>query len=239
LKFTRGDTVVAFEKMWFLQKKHALRYASLTSDNHSSIPKHDLEILAGKPVTERLEKLIREGRNLESYSSLPEQQQKQLVSVLVKADAQNYTSANEFIDRNMSFFQTPTADMLHDGRAKIVEAAKFLPDTYQFDSFHSRLYQFEHIDVAEWKMEKLRFCTKNVIQVSVEESDESIIEACAMAETSLSKLWTTFVHGYMRWAISAGLPGPDSTLTMNLLGKEETLRRLRLAKDRLPSSLKS
>jgi glutamyl-tRNA synthetase len=239
LKFTRGDTIVSFEKMWFLQKKHALRYASTSSDNHSSTPKHDLNIIAGKPVTERLERLMKHGWNLDFYSTIPEQQRRQLVSALVKADAQNYTSASEFVDRNISFFQTPTAKMLNEGRGKIIKAAKLLPDTYNFENFHSKLDAFQHLGVDAWEVEKLRICIENVIKDSVESADESISESCTEAKASTSKVSSTFVHTYLRWATSAGQPGPDGALTMSLLGKKETLKRLSIVKDRLDSALES
>jgi glutamyl-tRNA synthetase len=239
LKFTKGDTAVSFEKMWFLQKKHALRYASTSSDNQLGTPQQNLDILAGKPVTERLRRLVQDGCNLDFYSNLPEQQQRQLVSALVKADAQNYTSASEFVDRNISMFQTPTADMLHEGRARIVKAAELLPDTYDFEHFHSRFDEIQRLDVDEWEIEKLKICTENIIKDSVESSDKPITEACTEAKTSVSKFWSTFAHIYVRWAISAGRPGPDGALTMSLLGKEETVRRLSLAKDKLHSALES
>lgn len=44
------------------------------------------------------------------------------------------------------------------------------------------------------------------------------------------KAWAKVVHQYIRWVIAAGRPGPDGLVSMELLGKEETLRRFELAR---------
>ena len=56
-------------------------------------------------------------------------------------------------------------------------------------------------------------------------SDEENLEGL------FKKAWSRAVHGYIRWAIAAGHPGPDGVVSMGILGKEETLRRFELAKE--------
>jgi len=46
-----------------------------------------------------------------------------------------------------------------------------------------------------------------------------------------SKAWSTFVHRYIRWAIMGAKSGPDGSVAMGILGREEALRRLELAKE--------
>jgi len=55
-------------------------------------------------------------------------------------------------------------------------------------------------------------------------SDEEKLEGL------FKKAWGKAMHGYIRWAIGAGRPGPDGVVSMAILGKEETLRRFELAR---------
>lgn len=40
------------------------------------------------------------------------------------------------------------------------------------------------------------------------------------------KAWKKIVMGYLRWTLVGGLPGPDTTQTVVILGRAEVLRRL-------------
>ncbi|EPE29554.1 Nucleotidylyl transferase [Glarea lozoyensis ATCC 20868] len=233
LKFTKGDTTVSFEKMWFLQKKHAVRYATASSDDVSTPPDQDLQLLAAGPVFKYLKSLLSNNGDLAFYKSLSEAQQKQLVSKLVKADAQNYTSAPEFIGRNITFFQAPTADMLQDGLPKMKDATKDLRETYDLDTFNSRLDDFQDIPTGDWNVNHLKESIDKIINVEAPKDSNETFGAHSKPQSAARKVWPTFVHGYLRWAISAGRPGPDGSLTMALLGKEESMRRLGLAKSKL------
>ena len=46
---------------------------------------------------------------------------------------------------------------------------------------------------------------------------------------ALKKSWAALLHKYIRWALVADTPGPDSASLMAALGPMETLRRLDLA----------
>src|SRR6266536_2618522 len=114
MKFTRGDSVVAFEKLWFLQKRHAGRYASLPLQNTPLNPRHDLEELAMKPMVELLDRRVK-GENLPFYNSIPEGELRhEYVRSIFLVDAQNYSNPNDFINRNIYFFVPPSANSLMD-----------------------------------------------------------------------------------------------------------------------------
>ncbi|KAJ5497287.1 Aminoacyl-tRNA synthetase class I anticodon-binding domain subdomain 2 [Penicillium fimorum] len=84
LKITRGNTVVSFEKLQFLQKAHIQRL-KVTSVVEESYP---------------LDKLttILKGRTISEY-----------IAPLIRADVNSYTDAKEFAQRNSVFF-TPKLD---------------------------------------------------------------------------------------------------------------------------------
>jgi hypothetical protein len=49
------------------------------------------------------------------------------------------------------------------------------------------------------------------------------------------KAWRKAVYLYLRWATTAGKPGPDCAETMRILGKGETFTRLKVARNILLS----
>jgi glutamyl-tRNA synthetase len=218
--------------MWFLQKKHALRYASTSSDAST----RNLMKLAVKPVLKCLEERINAGADLPFYIGLSQAGREHLVSTLVRADAQNYTSPNDFIDRNLTFFQPPSADMLERAPSAFDIFKGTRKDTY--DLFLPSLNELRNIPVANWTTDEIKACTSLIISSQVCEPENVGIKLSSEQQTnSPKKGWSTFVHGYLRWAVSAGRPGPDGSLAMSLLGKEETLRRLDTAQKTLTDAL--
>jgi glutamyl-tRNA synthetase len=47
----------------------------------------------------------------------------------------------------------------------------------------------------------------------------------------VEKSWAGLIYQYLRWALVATKPGPESQVTMELLGKKETSRRLSAAEE--------
>lgn len=100
---------MAFEKLWFLQKRHAHRYATTSTSSRVT-----LNNLAAYPIN----KALSERPDLNFYHSLPKTlteasiSKEDLIHSLLTADAQNYTSPTEFIDRNIFFFTSPTTEDL-------------------------------------------------------------------------------------------------------------------------------
>src|SRR5450756_326963 len=114
MKYTRGDTVVGFEKLWFLQKRHAARYASTQAKSpYDQKPSHSLVELAVKPILALLEQPSTSS-DFSFYKSIGQPGDRQnLVQRLVFADAQNYTNPSEFLQRNAYFFTPPSVETLN------------------------------------------------------------------------------------------------------------------------------
>lgn len=58
------------------------------------------------------------------------------------------------------------------------------------------------------------------------------------AQKVIRKSWTKLVHGYIRWAIAGGQSGPDGADIMAILGREESLRRLKVAREIMEEHLR-
>lgn len=259
MKYTRGDTVVSLEKLWFLQKAHAARYASLPPPNN---PSHSLLSLAVEPIMKLLAEAPKEETDI--YDKIPEpSDQTAYIIKLLLADAAKYTTPSDFLSRNRYFFTTPTDSHLRstipllqlgnksfittpliDGsKALSLEAGTYNTMTMELppsipviepSTFLPFIAQFSEIPRSEWKTGEL----KNWINIiSNQASLTPTLETWRIAddverekvENKLKKAWGKLVHDYLRWALLGGMSGPESAETMLVLGRTEVLKRLKNA----------
>jgi len=237
MKYTRGDTVVAFEKLDFLQKRHAARYASLSRIQNSTNPSHDLMELAVKPIIELI--ASEHSRDFTIYGGPGNSSSEKYVLSVLCADARNYLTPSNFVDRNTYFFTAPPtyiltrtipALKLHNVPAERHHVAPEDPILFLDD--------FSQIPVSEWTSEEIKRVRNLIIRQRAHRSIEELRSAKAWSEEldlRFQKSWSKFVHQYLRWAISAGMPGPDGAETMSILGRKETLSRLKAANDVITS----
>ena len=228
MKFTRGDTTVAFEKLWFFQRKHAQRYISLPPSTPYN-PRHDLNKLALKPLLKHLEeRSIKE--DLTIFKNLPQETKEDFIRSLLHADAQNYTTPSEFIDRNLYFFIRPTKDQLRSAIPSLKLhniPAKANPSV--LSSFAKEFAALSRIE--NWDKDQLKAWTNTLIEKRLWRIMEDVGSDEESLEGLFRKAWSKLVHGYIRWAIAAGKPGPEGAVSMGILGKEETVRRFERAGD--------
>lgn len=226
LKFTTGETIVAFEKLWFLQRAHAERYVRSGSPIVSDMV---LRILQAHETAEaeRLAKSKSVPGTIESEEmNNGPKIDGEYVERLLTLDARNYTTASEFYLRNTYYFHRPSPTtlrlsypplQLHNVQASFLD---------MIDAPQAAVKALEHIfDVGkdEWMEDKLKARVQETIRKQVEEWEESV--KGAREQEGLMKKWAKVVHRLVRWTLCAGLPGPDGAATMVLLGREEVLRR--------------
>ncbi|PBP25373.1 glutamyl-tRNA synthetase [Diplocarpon rosae] len=236
MKYTRGDTIVGFEKLSFLQKRHATRYASYPAE--SANPLHSLTHLAVKPIVAYLDERLAPGR-YPIYAAIAQGQAREdYVRQILYADAQNYLNPADFIQRNEYIFTTPTEARLREKMPlfklhKVPSGVPFVPAQKTITLFTS----LSAIPDEDWKLaavrERLAWIIKQGTDVSIaalnEAQGRSVDQRTDELEKVVQKSWGKLVHGYLRWAITAGQPGPDGAETMVILGRDETIKRLKLA----------
>jgi len=236
MKYTRGDSIVGFEKLDFLQKRHAARYASMPEESDN--PLHSLRHLAAKPIVTLLDERLAQ-QDLPVYASYPEGEAREdFITSILKVDAQNYTNPTDFIQRNIHFFIAPTLSeisvsvptlKLH----KVPTGIPYVPAPETMVLFHGLL----EIQDENWRSDVLReriaWITEQGAGLSLtalsEERGADESWRTQELERVVIKAWAKLVHGYLRWAVAAGKPGPDGAEMMNILGREETVKRLKLA----------
>ncbi|TVY43241.1 Glutamate--tRNA ligase, mitochondrial [Lachnellula occidentalis] len=221
LKFTRGDTIVAFEKLWFLQRRQASRYVSLPPSTPYN-PRHDINKLA-------LPLLL---KHLAERSDLPEgpPPTEDFVRALLWADAQNYTTPSEFITRNITFFTPPTSSDLRNTLPSL--KLHNIPARANHSVPPSFATEFASLSgIEDWSAAKLKAWTTELMEKQLRRSLDEVGSDEEKLRDLFKKAWAKAMHGYIRWAIAAGKAGPDGAVSMAILGKEETLRRFDLARE--------
>ncbi|KAK6611701.1 glutamyl-tRNA synthetase [Botrytis cinerea] len=203
MKYTRGDSVVTFEKLNFIQRKHAARYKELRRSDEPIPPSQDLLELAAKPILNVM-KTLPEFEDLIFYNSL---------------DLESRTPPHK----------------LHSAPEGVIYA---IPSDF-INSFNA----LSSISIENWNAPELKGFTNLVVDqgtmMSTAEFTASGKPYTEDAQKVIKKSWMKLVHAYLRWAIAGGQSGPDTADIMAILGREESLRRLEVAKEIMEDHLRT
>lgn len=233
MKYTRGDSIVGLEKLDFLQKRHAARYASIPVEdikNHL----HSLRHLAAKPIVTILNQRLGE-QDLPVYAAYKGGEAREnYITRILYIDAQNYTNSHDFVARNMPFFLAPT----HSEMSASIPKLKLhkVPSGIPYIPAPKTMILFQgiaEIQDEDWKVDIIRkriaWIVEQGAELSLAALSEEGGERTEELEKVVAKAWSKMVHGYFRWAVAAGKPGPDGAEMMCILGRRETVGRLLLA----------
>lgn len=235
LKYTRGDSVVTPEKLWFLQKRHAAKYATIppgTAEN----PSKDLMKLVVEPTLRIVGVAATEQPEQYSYYlSMDKVARRKFIQDLVYADAIsfNYRTPSDLITRNKHFFVAPTTEELTQTIAKfnLHGVPKGVSPQITPKKVVLAFSTFSNIPSEEWGTNSLRDWTNSIISQSTAESLSELDPTMNQSEVEplIKRAWGGFIHRYVRWAVMAGMPGPDGAEIMRILGKDEIVRRFSVA----------
>ncbi|PYI02754.1 Glutamyl-tRNA synthetase [Aspergillus sclerotiicarbonarius CBS 121057] len=211
LKITRGNTVVAFEKLWFLQKAHAQRFAATEGPEFSEMVTKVSQVVEDTCPAEQLAPIL-QSRPLTDY-----------IPPLLRADAKSYTNASDFVTRNSTFFTTTLT------RPPYTPASP--TNTIPMTALHTASAALTLVPTAHWTLETHRANITAYDGTTTPTPEEPTTpEEAEKARKTADKAFKKELYHYLRWALSAGAPGPGIPETMHILGHDETMRRLQEAK---------
>lgn len=220
--------MVTFEKLWYLQKVHAERYAkSDITDNGAEI------MLMTKPIL----KLLKERDLIDSSNRILGRHDAELyVTKVVQLDARNYTNASAFVERNKYLFQAPSEQVLliSSPSEHLYHVSMDMSSVLHEDEVLQQiLSNLDLIPQEEWTRDGIHDVINAMIVEQTKQSlkilEDGQLPDAEQSRKVATKSWSKLIHGYSRWAVAAGLPGPDGAGSMQVLGREETLNRLRNA----------
>ncbi|KAH0538399.1 hypothetical protein FGG08_004999 [Glutinoglossum americanum] len=216
LKFTKGNTIVTSEKLWFLQKAHA----KLRADEGGE----KFEELVDRVCLFAHDDLVEIGRNnLKNGHSL-----RDYISAILKADSVNFTTPEDFWKRNSYFF----APIIIDQYPIRYSNGKMVHSVPVYDLVQCAR-QFENIPLQIWNSSAIK---GKILEMAATSSGTSGLESmeCGKDKESTSikrtqKEWSKAFHHYLRWAIAEGKEGPSIGQVMEILGRDISLKRLKEA----------
>ena len=144
------------------------------------------------------------------------------IAPLLRADAKTYTTAEEFAERNSTFF---TTQLDRAPYSPTTSSAPTEVPTVPMQALHTAAAALSLVPPAHWTIETHR---GNI--TSYDGSDAVIIPSETAVAVVPDKIFKKELYHYLRWALSASAPGPGIPEIMTILGREEALRRIQDAK---------
>lgn len=173
-------------------------------------------------------------------------EQQQRIFDLLQIDATNFKTPRDFVERHAFTFNTPSAEDLRAVRPSVVElghikhhpavdssVAPEIPNGTVVDTVQHLLETLPDDKTSLPVLERYIAFAKSFSELAVDVTNETAAAANLSDDAeillTLRRSWTAALHRYLRWALVAGRPGPDCLALMNVLGREESARRLELA----------
>ncbi|MCJ1259084.1 Glutamate--tRNA ligase mitochondrial [Lignoscripta atroalba] len=211
LKFTKGNTVVSFGKLNYLQKRYAKIYAEEGGAKFQEMIDRVLAIV---------EEARRGRTDLDVADDLDF---REYVAAVLRLDAKQYTSPEAFVSRNRFFFLP-----LWETGSRFAQSEQTRDHNKQEDgAIASAARKFADIPPSRWTTTSLR---EKTIAIVDEICKMRYTWNCADSEEPKgprdSREANKVFNHWLRQAIMGGLPGPSMPDTMALLGRDVTLSRL-------------
>ncbi|OJJ51213.1 hypothetical protein ASPZODRAFT_148537 [Penicilliopsis zonata CBS 506.65] len=213
LKITRGNTVVAFEKLWFLQKAHAQRFAATGGPQIDEMV-NKVSSIVESTSSEDLSTPLLQGRTLHEY-----------VAPLIKADAKSYTNAEEFVARNSSFFTSTLNRAPYE-----TSAEPSLVSALHTAAAALCLVPESHWDVESHRINISSYDGSSAVTSISNTSPAPTTDDPEKARVVADKAFKKELYHYLRWALTGGAPGPGIPETMAILGRAESINRIQQAR---------
>lgn len=170
---------------------------------------------------------------------------------LLKADAKSYTNASEFVQRNSTFFTTTLT------RPPYTPIPTPNGTTIPITALHTAAAALTLVPATHWTIETHRSniasydgsaavlpaaaaapasaspgSPRGSANANATESTDAAADSDAeKSRINADKTFKKELYHYLRWALSAGAPGPGIPETMAILGRAESLRRLQEARE--------
>lgn len=196
MRFTKGNTTVSLEKLWFLQRGHAARIAKEVADEDVSEPStewKDMVVRVLKVVTEAGQTSTPSGAPLQVY-----------IERLLQLDAKSYSTPSAFYTDHVHFFTEPEWQVYTNPD----------PQTASTVDLRSAAEKLMSVSLEEWQASVLTAKMKEVVAAESETLGKE------------NKAYNKLFAGYMRWVLLAGMHGPSIGASMELLGRKTCLARL-------------
>ncbi|THX67701.1 hypothetical protein D6D05_09713 [Aureobasidium pullulans] len=217
LKFTKGNSIVSFDKLWYLQKNHAKIIIERAMQSSTADPSFEnlLDLLESAARTAYPNSRALATQHLRIY-----------MTKILFIDAKTYENPSSYVERNAYLFTT-------------LPPASPSPDTSipKPDLHTAAMDVLKNFDQTVTKDVIILTPTytgiKTRLDATIAEYAKVIGEVIQQRATvdgevdkTRMKEWSKHLHHYLREKLCFGRPGPGSSQVMAVLGHEECWRRL-------------
>ena len=203
LRFTKGNAIVNLQKLSYLQRQYGQRYVEADGEELRTFVG---KICNGVPKNLDVKTLhLPSNHVLESY-----------VASILKVDAKHIAFVADFWDRHLGFFDDA---VIRDRPANNASSRGLITKAIALlsaipDSSWDKVRIGEAIDALVLGYDE----PKPELEASMTEQQE---------ESKAYKAASSHVSREIRWATMGGRSGPPMQTTMEILGRDQTLKRLR------------
>lgn len=217
LKFTKGNSIVSFDKLWYLQKNHAKIIIERAMQSSTADPSFEnlLDLLESAARTAYPNSRALATQDLRIY-----------MTKILFIDAKTYENPSSYVERNAYFFTTlPPASPSPDTSISKSDLHTAAMDVLK--NFDQTVTKDVIISAPTYTEIKTR------LDATIAEYAKVIGEVIQQRATvdgevdkTKMKEWSKHLHHYLREKLCFGRPGPGSSQVMAVLGHEECWRRL-------------
>lgn len=217
LKFTKGNSIVSFDKLWYLQKNHAKIIIERAMQSSTADPSFEnlLDLLESAARTAYPNSRALATQDLRIY-----------MTKILFIDAKTYENPSSYVERNAYFFTTlPPASPSPDTSISKSDLHTAAMDVLK--NFDQTVTKDVIISAPTYTEIKTR------LDATIAEYAKVIGEVIQQRATvdgevdkTRMKEWSKHLHHYLREKLCFGRPGPGSSQVMAVLGHEECWRRL-------------
>lgn len=202
--------MVSYEKLWFLQKAHAHRYIATEHPMYDVMISQISSLVETQIPKEQLSAILGT-RPLEKYI-------RSIFTANGDKDNKSYTTPAAFATAFAPFL-APLPPLL----------TPYVPPRPEVPLSALRTFASALCLVPEshWTAETHR---ANMASHAGLLTPESASASDSNQQGSISKkAWNQAIHHYLRWALTGGLPGPSTSATMEVLGRDVSMQRIQEA----------
>lgn len=203
LKITKGNTIVAFEKLIFLQEQHARRRVQAHGEQLEQTIRDVAVALLDKFGAAEITRFIAK-RKL-----------RDVVASMLETDSLPYQNPNQFV-RSLEVF------LKGDKELQRPDLKTVLSDLSSLPGLRIAVSALLLVPVESWTRQTHR---ANLSQLEITNENHLANKVASSANKTVKR----DLYAYLRWALLAGAQGPSIPDTMEILGRDICERRIKEA----------
>ncbi|EXJ72150.1 glutamyl-tRNA synthetase [Cladophialophora psammophila CBS 110553] len=199
LKITKGNTIVSFDKLHFLQEQHARRRVLAGGEHFEQMIRDVAIAVLEKYGAGRIMQFLDTGSR--------KRQLRDVLAQLLKVESLHFRTPSQFSEQCSLFFEPVTLGDLDVSDVGLLHPLRVAASTLAL------------ITEKSWTRDTLHAHLRSLEEATPPPPDNAVDDATTRA-------WKRELYHYLRWALLGGRQGPGIAETLEILGKGTCTRRI-------------